>query len=333
MVKPQLSIIVPVYQAENYLKRCVDSILNQTFGNFELILVNDGSTDRSGEICNAYALQDNRIKVVHQNNGGQAFARNSGIKLAGGTYVGFVDNDDMIEPDMYDCLIHNAKEFNTDISACSFIQDNGDGTKTARDHTLGKVLLNNVDGVREFLSRKSLDIYIWTKIYRRAFIEKHHILFEEGKIDEDFLFNFEAFTKAQTTIMEDVPKYIYFHREDSASRMYSKQNLQKYLDLTLYRVDKILRMTSEHYPDLTYLANRQKIRYCLILLKAVIQEGRIDCTPQYKRILRYLKRNIVQLYRERAFFGNTPVGTLLIALLPAPLYYRYRRIKERMVKS
>lgn len=328
---PKLSIIVPVYQAESYLKRCIDSILNQTMHDFELILIDDGSTDHSGKICDEYAVHDPRIKVVHKKNEGQASARNEGLNSVKGKYVGFVDNDDQIMPDMFEFLINNIENVNADISACSFIQDNGDGTTESKDHTFKKMILSNVEGVKEFLSRTKLDIYLWTKIYRKEFLEEYSIRFESGKTDEDFLFNFEAFRHAKLTVAEDTPKYIYYFRKDSACRIFPQQQLKKYLDMTLYRVNKILMLTKKEYPDLAYLANRQKLTYCIIMLATIIQEGKSECESQYAEIMLSLKRNLKQLYQDRKKIGITLIGITLIYLLPSNMYYLYRRIKEQII--
>ncbi|MEH7226821.1 glycosyltransferase, partial [Bacillus sp. JJ1566] len=114
-MEPEISIIVPIYNVENFLQSCIDSILEQTLKNFEVILVNDGSTDSCGELCNYYAQIDTRIKVIHKKNGGVSSARNAGLNIAKGKYIAFVDPDDTIEPMMYCELIKTAKKFNADI--------------------------------------------------------------------------------------------------------------------------------------------------------------------------------------------------------------------------
>lgn len=120
ITKPKISIIVPVYKAEPYLRKCIDSILNQTFKDFELILVDDGSPDRCGEICDEYALKDSRIKIIHKENSGRSSARNVGLDIAQGEYIGFVDSDDWIEPDMYEVLYSKAKIESADIIALNY---------------------------------------------------------------------------------------------------------------------------------------------------------------------------------------------------------------------
>src|SRR5690625_1367019 len=117
----EISIIVPVYNLEDYLHKCIDSILAQTFTNFELILVNDGSTDRSSEICEEYASIDHRIRVIHKKNGGVASSRNAGLEVAKGEYIGFVDNDDYINEYMFETLYNNARTYSSDILFCDYL--------------------------------------------------------------------------------------------------------------------------------------------------------------------------------------------------------------------
>ena len=118
-----ISVIVPIYNVEKYLDRCVDSIINQTYKNLEIILVDDGSPDNCLAICDSWAEKDRRIKVIHKENGGVSSARNSALDIASGDYIGFVDSDDWIEPDMYEILIKNAKKYDADISRCAGLLD------------------------------------------------------------------------------------------------------------------------------------------------------------------------------------------------------------------
>lgn len=115
-----ISIIVPVYNVEKYLNKCIDSIINQTYKNIEIILVDDGSTDNSGKICDEYLLRDSRIKVIHKNNGGLSSARNEGINISSGEYIGFVDSDDWVEPNMYEEMYKKILYSNADIVDCGY---------------------------------------------------------------------------------------------------------------------------------------------------------------------------------------------------------------------
>ncbi len=124
-----ISIIMPIYKAEDYLNNSITSILNQTLENFELILVDDGSPDNSGKICDELALNDNRIKVIHKENGGASTARNAGLDIAQGEFIAFVDSDDWIEPNMFETLFNLAKEHNADISQCNYIKVENEDAK------------------------------------------------------------------------------------------------------------------------------------------------------------------------------------------------------------
>lgn len=325
---PQLSIIVPVYQAEKYIENCLNSILDQTFSDFELILINDGSIDNSGNLCDEYAHKDSRVKVIHKKNGGQALARNVGINVALGKYIGFVDNDDLIEPDMFNVLIKNIEAANADISACSFIQKNEDGKTEHDKHSYFKYVFSNRDGVKEILLREKLDIYVWTKIYRKDFLDKYRIRFESGKNDEDILFNYKAYTFAQVSIADNYPLYIYNHRSSSASRTYPKLYLEKYLSGTLYRVNKIVSLTQQNYPELAYLAKRQKIIYCIQMLSVIVQSNKKSCEHYYSEIMDFLKKNKKQVLSDKKYFGMKYIGLILLLFIPNSIYYNYRKLKD-----
>lgn len=178
---PLISIIVPVYNAAPNLSACIESILNQTLKNIEIILINDGSKDNSGEICDDYALRDNRIKVLHKKNGGVSSARNAGLALATGEYIGWVDADDYIEPDMFEFLYQLAITYNADIAECGYASVDGDKVTVAN---FGKGLEY---GEGRFITQKYLeaDIYygLWNKIFRRNLLNK--VRFPEGRIWED----------------------------------------------------------------------------------------------------------------------------------------------------
>ena len=126
-----ISVIIPVYNIEQYLPRCLDSVIAQTYNNLEIILVDDGSTDSSGEICDKYSLLDNRIKVIHKSNGGVSSARNEGLEVAKGDYIGFVDGDDIIEKDMYQILLDNAIKYHCEMSCCQIDTISVDGVRTS----------------------------------------------------------------------------------------------------------------------------------------------------------------------------------------------------------
>ncbi len=217
MEEKKISIIVPVYNVEKYLSRCVDSILRQTYTHFECILIDDGSPDRCGRICDEYAERDKRIVVIHQKNKGVSAARNAGLDVAKGEYVGFVDSDDYIAPEMYQCLVNAIEESNADISYCAIehIKENGDrytertriGTVESQLALTMEVLLRNDDGGGA----------VWNKLFKQKAIED--LRFEESaKICEDVLFTLTYCTKISSAIFVPEPLYYYYHRPKSAVR-------------------------------------------------------------------------------------------------------------------
>ena len=323
-----LSIIVPVYQAENYLKDCLDSILKQTYTDFELILVDDGSTDSSPEICDSYAILDSRVRVIHQNNGGQAYARNVGLEHAKGQYVGFVDNDDVVLDNLFNVLVDNSQKVDADISAVSYIRIDEDGNKEHVKHTHNEYIYFNYDGVKEILERDKLDIYVWTKIYKKEFLDVNNIRFESGRSDEDILFNFKAFTLSKISIFQDTPLYIYRYRMFSTSGSFKEKFVKDYLKNTWYRVNKIEKYTEINYPQLMYLAKRQKIIYCLQMLSAVFRSSEIDLKKYYFEIMTFLKSNKCQIIKEKKYWGMRYVGIILLLFSPNNFYFYYRRWKD-----
>lgn len=189
MNQNEVSIIVPVYNVENYLDGCIKSILKQTFEQFELILINDGSKDKSGEICEKYAKEDSRIKVIHQSNKGQAAARNAGIKLSKGEWVLFIDSDDIVHPQMLEFLIRAVKDSGANMSACGRLQESSvpQNFFRQRDYQYEYVNINEDTMLKWYTCKEDHynDIYwiVYTKLIRRDIVEKY--FFCDGKIFED----------------------------------------------------------------------------------------------------------------------------------------------------
>ena len=192
---PKISVIVPVYNMEEYLERCVDSIIHQTESNIEIILVNNGSTDRSGAICDKYSINDDRVKVIHQPNNGVSAARNSGIKVAKGDYIGFVDADDWIEPDMYESLIEEAVRNDADVVMCDATTVYSNGNTQA--DTITQLSRNTVLRKSDFSPSLLLEMAgsVCRCIYSKCILsEKHLVEFPLGvKFSEDRIFNIFAF--------------------------------------------------------------------------------------------------------------------------------------------
>ena len=211
MDKPRLSVIVPVYKVENYLRDCIDSILNQTFTDFELILVDDGSPDQCGKICDEYAALDKRVRVIHKSNGGLSDARNKGIDASKGDIIGFVDSDDKISDDMYQKMIQYMDDHQLDIvCADTYVVKNG--KETFRPRFREDKLFSRMEALREILT-DSLDNAAWNKIYKREVIGD--IRFPMGRIYEDVATVYRFIGNSEKVGYICKPFYYYFKRKGS----------------------------------------------------------------------------------------------------------------------
>lgn len=224
----KISIIIPVYKVEPFLKRCVDSVTNQTYKNIEIILVDDGSPDHCPAICDEYARNDNRIRVIHQSNGGLSAARNAGIEAASGIYVGFVDSDDYIDGRMYEILYGNLKKAAADISVCNFapVFDNALLEQSANVKMEIKHVYDKLQALRNLYDNdKSIQTVVaWNKLYKKEIFKK--IRYPVGKLHEDEFVIHHILDAVSTVVYSDVVLYYYRQRSDSImGQLYSANHL------------------------------------------------------------------------------------------------------------
>lgn len=224
MTEPKFSIIIPVYNVETYLTRCIDSILSQTFSDFECILVDDGSTDSSGAICDEYAKKDSRVKAVHQENQGSQVARNTGLDVACGQYIEFIDSDDWIEKDALELFykILSADEtIDMLLFGYRFLNDKGEVLSTSN---YSKLKIANCEQANLSLftpkKGKSVQGFLWNKIFKRKQLEENNIRFnKEFRRGHDWYFLrdvFKSYCIKKFSITNEI-KYNYFFQESSAS--------------------------------------------------------------------------------------------------------------------
>ena len=213
----KVSIIVPVYNAAKTLRRCADSILNQDFTDYELFLVDDGSTDGSGAICDEYAALDNRVHVIHKNNSGVSDTRNTALNLAHGTYIQFLDSDDWITPDATKLLVRAAEQNTCDLVIADFYRVSGERVSQKGDIDEDTVLTK--EEFSRYMMENPADFYygvIWNKLYRRDIIEEHELRMNaEISWCEDFMFNLEYIRYAERFIALKVPIYYYVKTKGS----------------------------------------------------------------------------------------------------------------------
>lgn len=207
-MQPLISVIVPIYDVEAYLDGCVASIMGQSYPHLEIILVDDGSPDLCGAMCDRWAEKDPRIRVVHKENGGLSDARNAGLTVATGEYVGFVDSDDSIDRDFYKILLERIEATGSDIACCEPEKDGQYDTRQALDALIGG----------------NLRQVVWNKLYKRSVAAD--ILFPKGKCHEDEFWSYPVFARAKRVVSVDFPGYHYRQRPDSImGKAYSLQNL------------------------------------------------------------------------------------------------------------
>lgn len=229
-----LSIIIPVYNVEKYLKNCLDSVINQTYKNLEIILVNDGSTDNCAKICDAYKDNNKQIKVIHKQNGGLSDARNVGILQATGRYIGFVDSDDTIDKEMYDILLSNLKNNNADISICNFyfVRENH---KIQQSFSNQIKLKNKEEALDDLYNNSKFGNFVWNKLYKKELF--NNIKFPIKKKYEDIWIMHELFAQAQNITYIDKPLYYYYERSNSIIGEESIQTSIDYFDGMIKRAN------------------------------------------------------------------------------------------------
>lgn len=218
-----ISVIVPVYNVEKYLPKCIESIMAQTYTDLEILLIDDGATDSSGAICDEYARRDERIRVIHKENGGLSDARNRGIEEARGEYIGFVDSDDHIAPDMYEELYGLICRYGVSMSACD-VCDVREGTEPAPTTKMERELLaDREEAMRIVLDGRINYAYAWNKLYHRDLFES--IRYPVGKYIEDFFVILPLIEKAGRVAFSPRQMYYYLHRENSImTSVFSKKH-------------------------------------------------------------------------------------------------------------
>lgn len=232
----KISIIIPAYNASKYITRTLDSICNQTYKNLEIIVVDDGSSDNTLEICKEQSEKDNRIKVFHKKNEGVTLARDMGISLATGELIGFIDADDTIDPKMYECLYNNLVKYDADISHCGYktIKENGEENLF---YGTGKLIIqSNTDGIVDLIKGEIIEPSLCIKLFRKELFD--NLDYDKTmRINEDYVMNLLLFKKSRKSVFVDEPYYHYYQNENSGSRQITKEyfyrDILKAADITL----------------------------------------------------------------------------------------------------
>ena len=323
----QLSVIIPVYNTQEYLERCVNGVIVNKGINMEIILVDDGSTDASPSLCDNYSFKYDFIKAIHISNSGPATAKNRGLEIARGEYVAMIDSDDEPKHDMFERMINAAKKNDADIVCCNYLERYDNGSTRTFNYTNETTVLDHYHGVEHFLMKKKIYTQCWTKIYRRRMLEQFGVRNVEGlKTDEDFIFNICSFVHAQKTCIVDSPLYIYSMRGTSLSKDYFNKDINAYINNRLFRFDIVDKNLRSYAKDNLKHAVFNRLFYSNELL------GRIALFPSHfsdkrtQSVIRYMRRHLLYALSVHREIGFSIMGCLML-LLPTPLYMRYRHNK------
>lgn len=291
----KVSIVIPIYRAEKYIKKCIDSVLAQTYADLEIILVEDGSPDGCGAICDAYAKEDCRIRVIHKENEGVSKARNTGLSQVTGSYVQFVDSDDSLKPDMTEILVKKIQEEQADLVVCGFYEENLNYSKVSKP--------GDEPGIydqKQFLENITKNPYsfhygvLWNKLFRADLLKEQISFSSDMDFGEDFIFNLHYLRYAKKIVVIEEPLYSYV-RYNTDSLMYIQavgkadvQNYRRYLTKRL----QIFQKYRDFYMDMgLYQKNKNRIND--YLLKVYVSER-----MEIKLALPFSKQEKKKLYEE-----------------------------------
>ena len=249
-----VSIIVPVYNTEKYLSKCLNSILEQTYKNIEIILINDGSTDDSLKVCKEYEKKDKRIKLINKENEGLSATRNLGILTAKGKYIGFIDSDDFIESDMFNNLYEDMVNNNSDISICKITNSD----EYLHENKKNEVkILNNKEAILKLLYDQEINNYVCNKLIKKEMFK--NIKFPEGRKFEDLAIMHCLIEKAKTITFDDYIGYHYIQRKGSITKSITESYLTDYL----WATDKFISTIKKNHKE---LANEIESTYAKYLV-------------------------------------------------------------------
>lgn len=335
-----ISIIVPVYNIKEYIGRCVDSILAQTWENLEVLLVDDGSTDGTGELLDKLWEKDDRIRVFHKKNGGSSSARNLGIREAKGKYLGFVDSDDYVEPFMYERLYLALQETGMPIAQGGRreIDEQGSDLPDICIPPKEELIYDSETFLRELLQHKG-DCSFCTKLIDKRLFESHK--FPEGKLNEDFYLLVQMLPEIDGIVSVPERVYIVFYKSGSNTRMdsagkfsggkFSEGKFTSVYGDCVDNADMVTELVKKRYPRLEKTAMRfglyQRLEYLLhIPIKDMKKTNR-----QYADIVRYLQRNRGEILRNAELTKKQKVYLFLFSVMPATARKGHRWLKRRKI--
>ena len=327
MWDPLISVIVPVYNIEKYLERCVNSIREQTYTNLEILLVDDGSTDSSGTICDKFAEEDNRVRVFHKENGGSSSARNLGIAEAKGEYLGFVDSDDYISANMYELLVGAIHEFQAEVAQVGRDEIDEEG-KRLPDICVPpkqKVFIESKDFLRELLMHRG-DCSFCTKLVKKSLFENG--TFPLGELNEDFRLFVSFLDKIRGVVSLPQQTYHVFYRIGSNTRKEGKNAFSRVFMDNVNNADRAEKIVAEKFPELESVAFRfgmfQRMDYFLHIPVVQMQKE----NAQYVAICRYVRKNWWKAIKNEFLTAKNKIYLTLFAVAPKTVRVIHKKLKR-----
>lgn len=324
-----ISIIVPIYNVKKYLEKCIDSILNQTYKNLEIILIDDGSTDESSEICDNYSQKDNRIIVIHKKNAGVSSARNEGLKIATGDYIGFVDSDDFLEKDMYLNMIDRIAIDNTKMSICNAYIENENGVQVKNFKSDSPNIIDSHELINRIMKDYVFQGYMWNKLYARDLIynDKNGYLKFDTNISnlEDRLFNLELIDKNKEFNVSFLNEKLYHYIQRESSAIHRRYN-DKYFT-NFYAKSKEIEILNKS----NFNTNEMKAMFVIEYVRA---KNKISIMNSTSNVLDdSLILDSINKYKndvEISELSSIKLKTKYIAATRLPWVYK---IKQRIIKE
>ncbi len=305
-----ISIIIPVYKTENYIRRCLDSLINQSYKNLEIILVDDGTPDKAGDICDEYAREDSRIKVIHQANAGQSVARNNAIKIANGDYYCFVDSDDYVSLNMIEKLYELAEKNQADISMADYKTFDGERADESISEKSQESVMDNIQMIKNIHTVKDeLYVVMWGKLFKRELFDK--LKFPAGRICEDLYILYHLYDRASKSVYSDQKLY-YYYRGNVSSSTYSIN--QKFYDDVFWVLETEIDYIDAKYPELKNYPRRTYMYWIVDMCKkrgGIVSVGKLN--PIYKRY-KSLYKESREMKKEKFFTLFYYLPSVYIAL-------------------
>lgn len=328
---PKVSVIVPVYNTEQYLKECVDSLLKQTLTDLEIILIDDGSPDNSAYICDEYAKLDSRVKVIHKENGGLSSARNAALDICKGEYIGFVDSDDFVEPTMFEELYNSSIYYSSDISICALSTFSNNGVipkllpfdkEVYKDSEITDCFLVPLLGENPNEKIKNLEGFVCRQLFKREIIGNIRFKSEREYFAEDVMFDFDIYPLCRTISVVNKPLYFYRYNGDSLSNKY-RENVWTMLSNYLHAEYELLNELDIKISDSI------KIRLDNLTLKFVIFSilnlGKADCNlsnNEKKNVINEIRLNkyVKEILKFTSIIKQPLKVCVLLVLLKLKMY-------------